>query len=101
MAKGSSPMDWKIEVVTIPVSDVERARDFYAKKVGFNLDIDYRISDEVHLVQLTPPGSACSIHLGTSTIYMEPGSIDGVFLVVPDVIAARTELSERGVDVGD
>jgi catechol 2,3-dioxygenase-like lactoylglutathione lyase family enzyme len=94
-------MDWKIEVVTIPVSDVERARDFYAEKVGFNLDIDNRISDEVHLVQLTPPGSACSIHLGTSTIAMEPGSVDGVFLVVPDVRAARDQLVERGVDVGE
>jgi catechol 2,3-dioxygenase-like lactoylglutathione lyase family enzyme len=92
-------MDWKIEVVTIPVSDVERARDFYSQKVGLNLDIDYRVSDEVHLVQLT--GSACSIHLGTSTSAMEPGSVDGVFLVVPDVRAARAELVERGVDVGD
>jgi len=94
-------VDWKIEVVTIPVSDVERSRDFYAQKVGFNLDIDYRISDEVHLVQLTPPGSACSIHLGTSTSAMEPGSVDGVFLVVSDVLAARAALVERGVDVGD
>jgi catechol 2,3-dioxygenase-like lactoylglutathione lyase family enzyme len=94
-------MDWKIEVVTIPVSDIDRAKDFYAEKVGFNLDIDYRISDEIHLVQLTPPGSACSIHLGTSTIAMEPGSVDGVFLVVSDVLAARAELMERGVDVGD
>ena len=94
-------MDWKIEVVTIPVSDIERARDFYSEKVGFNLDIDYRISDEIHLVQLTPPGSACSIHLGTSTTAMEPGSIDGLFLVVGDVRAARAELMGRGVDVGD
>ena len=94
-------MDWRIEVVTIPVSDVERARDFYAEKVGFDLDIDYRISDEVHLVQLTPPGSACSIHLGTSTSAMEPGSVDGVFLIVPDVRAARAELVERGVEAGD
>ena len=87
--------------MTIPVSDVERARDFYAEKVGFDLDIDYRISDEVHLVQLTPPGSACSIHLGTSTSAMEPGSVDGVFLIVPDVRAARAELVERGVEAGD
>ena len=94
-------MEWKIEVVTIPVSDIDRAKDFYAEKVGFNLDIDYRISDEIHLVQLTPPGSACSIHLGTSTSAMEPGTIDGVFLVVGDVRAARAELMERGVDVGD
>ena len=94
-------MDWKIEVVTVPVSDVERARDFYAEKAGFNLDIDYRISDDLRLVQLTPPGSACSIHLGKGTVDMEPGSIDGVFLVVQDVRAARAELVERGVDVGD
>ena len=94
-------MDWKLEVVTVPVSDVDRARDFYAERVGFAVDIDFKISDEVHLVQLTPPGSACSIHLGTSTTHMEPGSIDGVFLVVPDVIAARAELSERGVEIGE
>jgi len=94
-------MDWKIEVVTIPVSDIDRARDFYADKVGFNVDIDYRISDEIRLVQLTPPGSACSIHLGISTVEMEPGSIDGVFLIVPDVLAARADLTERGVEVGE
>ena len=94
-------MDWKIEVVTIPVSDIERARDFYSEKVGFVVDIDFKVTDDVRLVQLTPPGSACSIHLGTSTIAMEPGSIDGVFLVVGDVRAARAELMERGVDVGD
>ena len=94
-------MDWKIEVVTVPVSDIVRARDFYAEKVGFTVDIDYRISDEVHLVQLTPPGSACSIHLGTAGMGMETGSLDGVFLVVADVVAARAELAERGVDVGE
>jgi catechol 2,3-dioxygenase-like lactoylglutathione lyase family enzyme len=94
-------LDWKIEVVTIPVSDIERARDFYSEKVGFVVDIDFKVSDDVRLVQLTPPGSACSIHLGTSTIAMEPGSVDGVFLVVSDVLAARAELVERGVDVGD
>ncbi len=94
-------MDWKIEVVTVPVSDVVRARDFYAQKVGFTVDIDHRISDEVHLVQLTPPGSACSIHLGTPGMGMETGSIDGVFLVVADVVAARAELAKRGVEVGE
>ncbi len=94
-------MDWKIEVVTIPVSDIERARDFYSEKVGFVVDIDSKVSDDVRLVQLTPPGSACSIHLGTSTIAMEPGSVDGVFLVVSDLLAARAELVKRGVDVGD
>ena len=92
---------WKIEVVTIPVSDVDRARDFYAEKVGFTVDIDFKISEEVHLVQLTPPGSACSIHLGTSTTQMKPGSIDGVFLVVQDVLAARADLTEGGVEVGE
>jgi catechol 2,3-dioxygenase-like lactoylglutathione lyase family enzyme len=94
-------LDWKIEVVTIPVSDVDRARDFYAKKVGFAVDIDHRISDDLRLVQLTPPGSACSIHLGKGTVDMEPGSIDGVFLVVRDVRSAREHLVERGVEVGD
>jgi catechol 2,3-dioxygenase-like lactoylglutathione lyase family enzyme len=94
-------MDWKIEVVTVPVSDIDSARDFYATKVGFEVDIDHRISDALRLVQLTPPGSACSIHLGKGTVDMEPGSIDGVFLVVRDVRAARAELMERGVDVGD
>ena len=94
-------MNWKIEVVTIPVSDVDRARDFYADKVGFAVDIDHRISDDLRLVQLTPPGSACSIHLGKGTVDMEPGSIDGVFLVVRDLIAARDYLVERGVEVGE
>jgi catechol 2,3-dioxygenase-like lactoylglutathione lyase family enzyme len=94
-------MNWKIEVVTIPVSDVDRARDFYAEKVGFAVDIDHRISDDLRLVQLTPPGSACSIHLGKKTVDMEPGSIDGVFLVVRDLIAARDYLVERGVEVGE
>ena len=94
-------MNWKIEVVTIPVSNVDRARDFYAEKVGFAVDIDHRISDDLRLVQLTPPGSACSIHLGKGTVDMEPGSIDGVFLVVRDLIAARDYLVERGVEVGE
>ena len=94
-------MDWKIEIVTVPVSDIDRARDFYAEKVGFAVDIDHRISDDLHLVQLTPPGSACSIHLGKGTVDMEPGSMDGVFLVVRDVRAARDHLVERGVEVGE
>ena len=91
-------MDFRIEVVTVPVSDVDRALQFYAEKVGFAVDIDYRISDEVRLVQLTPPGSSCSIHLGRGTIATKPGDLDGVFLVVTDVRAARAELVERGVD---
>jgi hypothetical protein len=69
--------------------------------VGFAVDIDHRISDDLHLVQLTPPGSACSIHLGKGTVDMEPGSMDGVFLVVRDVRAARDHLVERGVEVGE
>ena len=93
-------MDWKIEVVTVPVSDIDRARDFYAEKVGFEVDIDFKVSDDVRLVQLTPPGSACSIHVGKGTVDMEPGSMDGVFVVVRDVRAARAQLVERGVDVG-
>ena len=94
-------MDWKIEVITIPVTDIDRAIDFYGEKVGFNLDIDYRISEDIRLVQLTPPGSACSIHLGTSTTEMQPGSIDGAFLVVSDVLAARADLTARGVEAGE
>jgi catechol 2,3-dioxygenase-like lactoylglutathione lyase family enzyme len=94
-------VDWKIEVVTIPVSNVESARDFYAEKLGFNVDIDETVGDGDRLVQLTPPGSACSIHLSKPGMGMETGSIDGVFLVVPDVIAARAELAERGVEVGE
>jgi catechol 2,3-dioxygenase-like lactoylglutathione lyase family enzyme len=94
-------VDWKIEVVTVPVSDVDRARDFYADKVGFDVDIDHRVSDDIRLVQLTPSGSGCSIHLGKGTVDMEPGSLDGVFLVVRDVRAARAHLAERGVEVGE
>src|SRR3712207_4838537 len=97
--KERSIVDWKIEVVTIQVSDVESARDFYSEKLGFNVDIDVAVGDGVRLVQLTPPGSACYIHLSKPGMGMETGSIDGVFLVVPDVIAARAELLERGVEV--
>ena len=94
-------MDWMIEVVTIPVSDIDRARDFYSEKVGFEVDIDFKVSDDLRLVQLTPPGSACSIHLGKGTVDMEPGSVDGVFLVVTDVRVARGRLLVRGVEVGE
>jgi len=94
-------MDFRLEVVTVPVSDVDRALEFYAQKLGFAVDIDYRVSDEVRLVQLTPTGSACSIHLGQGTINTKPGDLDGVFLVVTDVRAARDNLVERDVDVGE
>jgi catechol 2,3-dioxygenase-like lactoylglutathione lyase family enzyme len=94
-------MDLRIEVVTVPVSDVDRALQFYAEKLGFAVDIDHRVSDEVRLVQLTPPGSACSIHLGRGTINTRPGELDGVFLVVTDVRAAHARLVESGVEVGE
>jgi catechol 2,3-dioxygenase-like lactoylglutathione lyase family enzyme len=94
-------LDWKLEVVTIPVTDLDRARDFYAEKVGFNIDIDQQVSDGMRFLQLTPPGSACSIHLGPGTKGLKPGSLEGLFLVVSDVKAAREELVKRGVDVGE
>lgn len=94
-------MDWKLEVVTIPVSDLDRAKAFYVEQLGFNSDIDHTISDEVRLVQLTAPGSACSIHLGQKGGGMTPGSLQGLFLVVSDLRAARDQLVERGVEVGE
>jgi catechol 2,3-dioxygenase-like lactoylglutathione lyase family enzyme len=93
-------MDWKLEVVPIPVSDVDRAKAFYTEKVGFVVDLDTRISDEVRLVQLTPPGSGCSIHLSTGILNMPPGVLEGLMLVVSDIEAARAELVERGVEAG-
>jgi catechol 2,3-dioxygenase-like lactoylglutathione lyase family enzyme len=94
-------MDWKLELVAIPVSDVDRAKEFYVEKVGFHADHDHRVSDELRFVQLTPPGSACSIALGTGVADAAPGSVKGMQLVVEDIQAARTELLERGVEVGD
>jgi len=94
-------MDWKIELVAIPVSDVDRAKAFYTEKVGFNLDHDHRVSDEVRFVQLTPPGSACSIALGTGISQSQPGSVQGIQMVVSDINAARAELLERGVQVSE
>jgi catechol 2,3-dioxygenase-like lactoylglutathione lyase family enzyme len=91
-------MDWKLEVVTIPVSDVDRAKGFYAEKVGFVVDLDTRLSDGARLVQLTPPGSTCSIHLNTGILDMSPGSLQSLILVVSDIEAARAELVERGVE---
>jgi predicted enzyme related to lactoylglutathione lyase len=93
-------MEWKLELVPIPVSDVDRAKSFYTDKVGFNLDHDVRATDEMRVVQLTPPGSACSIAIGTGIVDTSPGSVRGLHLVVPDVNAARAELADRGVDVG-
>src|SRR3954454_16547084 len=90
-------MDWKIELVAIPVTDVDRAKAFYVDQVGFNADHDHRISDQVRFVQLTPPGSACSIVLGTGITEMAPGSQKGVQVVVADVAAARQRLLDHGV----
>jgi len=91
-------MDWKLELVAIPVSDVDLAKAFYTEKVGFHADHDHTVSDELRFVQLTPPGSACSIAIGKGIVESEPGSIRGVQLVVSDINAARRELVERGVE---
>ena len=89
-------MDWRLELVQVPVSDVDRAKSFYTEKAGFHEDHDHRVSDEIRFVQLTPPGSACSIALGTGLSGMPPGSVQGLQLVVPDINAARAEFVERG-----
>jgi catechol 2,3-dioxygenase-like lactoylglutathione lyase family enzyme len=94
-------MDWKLELVAVPVSDVDRAKAFYTEKAGFNADQDHQVSDELRFVQLTPPGSACSIALGTGIVDAEPGSVKGLQLVVSDIQAAHAELVERGVEVSD
>jgi predicted enzyme related to lactoylglutathione lyase len=94
-------MDWKLELVAVPVSDVDRAKTFYAEKVGFNLDHDHTVNDEIRFVQLTPPGSACSIALGNGLTTSAPGSLQGMQLVVADADAARAELAGRGVEVSD
>jgi len=94
-------VDWRLELVQVPVSDVDRAKAFYTEKAGFNLDHDHKVSDEIRFVQLTPPGSACSIALGTGLDSMPPGSVQGLQLVVPDIHAAREELVERGVEVSE
>ena len=94
-------MDWKLELVNVPVSDVDRAIEFYEGKAGFNLDNDATVNEEIRFVQLTPPGSSCSISIGTGLSGMEPGSIQGLQLVVKDIEAAHTELAERGVEVSN
>jgi catechol 2,3-dioxygenase-like lactoylglutathione lyase family enzyme len=91
-------MDWKLEVVQVPVTDVDRAKRFYGEQVGFSVDLDTQASDEVRLVQLTPPGSGCSIHLSTGIHNLPPGVMEGLQIVVPDIETARAELVERGVE---
>jgi predicted enzyme related to lactoylglutathione lyase len=91
-------MDWRLEVVPIPVSDVDLAKRFYSEQVGFAVDLDTWIGDEMRLVGLTPPGSGCSIHLSTGIFSVPPGMLEGLQLVVSDIEAARAELVERGVE---
>ena len=94
-------MDWKLELVAVPVSDVDRAKAFYADQVGFNVDHDHQVSPDLRFVQLTPPGSACSIAIGTGLMDKEPGSVGGLQVVVADAHAARAQLVERGVDASE
>ena len=94
-------MDYKLELVAIPVTDADRAKAFYVEQAGFNADHDHRVSDELRFIQLTPPGSACSITIGDGITEAEPGSVKGMQLVVEDIETAHAELSGRGVDVSD
>jgi catechol 2,3-dioxygenase-like lactoylglutathione lyase family enzyme len=92
-------MDWRLEVVVVPVSDVDRAKAFYSEQLGFIVDVDHRPNEEFRVVQLTPPGSGCSIAIGTGLGAMQPGSLKGLQLCVGDIEAARAELVSRGVAV--
>ena len=94
-------MDYKLELVLVPVSDVDRAKAFYTEKVGFHLDVDHGAGDDFRVVQMTPPGSACSISIGIGLTASQPGSCQGTHLVVTDIEAARTQLVERGVEVSE
>jgi predicted enzyme related to lactoylglutathione lyase len=94
-------MDWKLELVAVPVSDVDRAIAFYTDQVGFNLDHDHKVNDQIRFVQLTPPGSACSISIGTGLTQAAPGSVEGLQVVVDDADAARAQLLERGVEASE
>jgi len=93
-------MNWTVEVILVPVADVLRAKEFYAQRLGFPVDHDTKVSDTLHFVQLTPPGSGCSIVLSNDG-RMAPGSLHGMQLVVPDIRAAHTELAERGVETSE
>ena len=94
-------MEMKLELVSVPVSDVDRAKAFYVEKIGFNADHDHRVTDDLRFVQLTPPGSACSIAIGTGLTDMAPGSVKGLQMVVADIKAVRDELIKRGAEVSD
>jgi len=93
--------DMRIELVQVPVSDIDRAKAFYVEKVGFTADHDHLVTDELRFVQLTPPGSACSIALTSGAHQMKPGSVEGLQMVVDDAEASRKELADRGVEVSD
>jgi predicted enzyme related to lactoylglutathione lyase len=94
-------MDMKLELIAVPVTDVDRAKAFYTERVGFNADHDHRVSDELRFVQCTPPGSACSIAFGEGLTQAQPGSVQGLQMVVTDIEAVRSELVGRGVDVSE
>lgn len=94
-------MDWKIELVLLPVTDVDRAKAFYSEQLGFAVHVDHRAGDDFRVVQLDPPGSACSIAIGTGITDAVPGSVRGLHLVVADIVAARAELVGRGVAVSE
>jgi len=94
-------MDWKIELVAVPVTDVDRAKAFYVDQVGFHADHDHQVNEQLRFVQLTPPGSACSITIGVGITQSAPGSVQGLHLIVADIEAARTELLGRAVDASD
>jgi len=93
-------MDWKIELIPVPVADIERAKRFYHEQLGFAVDLDHRLDESTRIVQLTPPGSGCSIMVGNGIVDSAPGSLQGVQIVVPDIEAARAELVGRGVACG-
>ena len=94
-------MQMKLELVAVPVSDVDRAKAFYTEKIGFHADHDHQVREDLRFVQLTPPGSACSIVIGVGITTMQPGSLGGLLMVVPDVKAVREELVKRGVDISE
>jgi catechol 2,3-dioxygenase-like lactoylglutathione lyase family enzyme len=95
------PMDWKLELITVPVSDVDRAKSFYTEGAGFVADHDHQVNEKLRFVQLTPPGSACSIAIGRGLTDEKPGTAAGLQLVVTDIHQAHRELKERGVEVSD
>lgn len=94
-------MDYKLELILLPVSDVDRAKEFYAERMGFHVDVDHKANENFRVVQVTPPGSACSVTFGVGITDASPGTYRGTHLVVDDIVAARQELVDRGVEVGE